>query len=70
MRVLPACMSVYRMKAWCLWRSEKSVGFLGTGVRDCCEQACGVLRIKPGFSRRAAHSFSHRAFLQPHCLLQ
>lgn len=37
MDVLPVCISVYHMHAWCLWRSEEDIISLGTRVIDSCE---------------------------------
>jgi hypothetical protein len=31
--------------AWCLWKPEGGTGFLGTGVRDSCEPACGCWEL-------------------------
>ena len=37
MSVLPVCMPVYHVHAWCAWRSGERKGSLGTRVIDCCE---------------------------------
>ena len=37
MNVLPACVPVSHVCAWCLWRSEEGIGSPETGVTDDCE---------------------------------
>ena len=38
---LPACMYVYHVCAWCLWRPEEGIRSPGTGVTDGCEPPYG-----------------------------
>ena len=40
MSILPACMSVHHVCAWCLWRSEDDVGSSGAGDTSVCEVPC------------------------------
>lgn len=40
MSVLPTCIFVYYMHAWCPWRLAEGVRFLGTEVTDNCEVGC------------------------------
>lgn len=42
MDVLSACMSVYYMQAWYLWRSEEDTGFFRTGVTEGCKLPRGL----------------------------
>lgn len=49
MDVLPACMSVLSMRAWCLQGSEGSIGFLRTRVTDGCELPCRCWESNLGF---------------------
>lgn len=41
MAVLPACMYLYHVPAWCLWRPEKGIRSPRTGVTDSCESLYG-----------------------------
>ena len=48
--VLPACMSMYHMHAFCPQGSEKGIGYHGTGVVDGCEPIlciCLELNLDP-----------------------
>jgi hypothetical protein len=45
MGVLAACMFVYRMCFWLLWRPEKKVGYPGTGVPEGFELPCGYWEL-------------------------
>lgn len=49
MNILPACMSVYHMHAWCWQRPEEDIGSPWTGVTGRCELPCGfwVLNLGP-----------------------
>ena len=46
--VLPACMYVCLMHAWCLRKPEKGIGFPGTGVTDGREPPCGCWGLNLG----------------------
>ena len=48
MSVLPACMYVYHMYAWCQWRPEEGIGSPGTGVLDGCEALYECWDPNPG----------------------
>lgn len=48
MTVLPACISVYHMHAWCPQRSEEGIRSPGTGVPDNCELPCGCWDLNLG----------------------
>lgn len=41
MRVLPSCMFVCRMHAWCLWRPEEGVQSSETRISHSCEPLYG-----------------------------
>lgn len=47
--VLPACIYVYHMCTWYLWRSEKDIRSPGTRIVDSCEppQWCWELNSNP-----------------------
>jgi hypothetical protein len=51
MGILPACMFVYSLCAWCLWRPEEGFRFPGTEVPDgkspcgCWESNLGLLEV-------------------------
>ena len=38
--VLPACISVQHVHAWCLQRPEEGVGSPRSGVNDSCKLLC------------------------------
>ena len=44
---LPACVYVYRMHAWYLWRSKEGVRFPGSEVIDGCEFPWGCWKPNP-----------------------
>lgn len=48
MNILPACMSVYHMHAWCWQRPEEDIGSPWTGVTGRCEFALWILGIESG----------------------
>lgn len=48
MSILPTCVSVHCMHAWCQWGSEGGVGSLRTGHTDGCESTCGCWEPNPG----------------------
>lgn len=51
--VLPPCMFVYHMHAWCQKSLEEEVEFLGVGITYSCEPfIMRVLGIEPEFSAR------------------
>lgn len=52
--LLPACMYVQHMSAWCPWNSEDGIESAGTGVKDSCELPWWAQETDPGFSARAA----------------
>lgn len=58
MNILPACMDVYHMYAWCLWRPKEDVGIHGTGVTDGVV-IMWVLRTEPRSFARAASTFNY-----------
>lgn len=45
--VLPPCMFVYHMHAWCQKRLEEEVEFLGVGITYSCEPLCGSWELNP-----------------------
>jgi hypothetical protein len=45
--VLAACVSVYYIRAWCLWRPEEGIGSRGTGVTESCKLPCGGWELNP-----------------------
>lgn len=51
--ILPSCVSVCHMHAWCHWGPDKGTGAPGTEITDGCELPC-VLGIKPRASVRPA----------------
>ena len=55
MSVLPACMYVHHVHAWCPKRSEEDPGSPETGVTGSCKE----LGIKPRSSARAASALNH-----------
>jgi hypothetical protein len=48
MNILPECIYVYRLNAWCPRRSEKAVGSPVSRVTDSCEGQCMNLVPKLG----------------------
>lgn len=46
---VPACMCVYLVYAWYLWRSEEGGGYQGTTVIDGCKLSCVYSDLNPGF---------------------
>lgn len=48
MSVLPVCMYVYNVQAWCLWRSEEDVRYLITKVMNGSEAPCGLWELNLG----------------------
>lgn len=55
------CMSVSHMPSWSLWRPERALDLLGTGVRDSDKPAMQVLGIIPRFFGRVASILNHGA---------
>lgn len=53
MSVLPACIYVYQLHAWCLTRSEEGIRASGTGRLDDCEPPCGSSLATGTLSSRA-----------------
>lgn len=41
MSILPICMSIYYMHAWCPRKTEESIKSSETGVTDGSEPPCG-----------------------------
>lgn len=58
MSILPACMSVHRLSAWCLWKPEVVSHPVELGSQ-AVPAAMLMLGIKSECSQRAAH---HPAF--------
>ena len=52
MDVLPACLSVYHLCAWCPQRPEEDIGSLGFEVVSC------RVRSEPRFSERAVSALN------------
>lgn len=46
MSILPACISVYHIHAWCPQMSEEDIGFPGAGVMNDFVLPRGVLGIE------------------------
>lgn len=55
--ILPACISVHNIHAWCLRRQEDGVRFPGTRVRNSCELPCGHWLSSLGFLQQQAVLF-------------
>lgn len=47
MYVLPACMSVDHMHAWCLQKPLEGIESSGTGITDVCEPPCRCWELNP-----------------------
>lgn len=47
MFVLPACMCVYHVSAWYLWRSEDSIGSSGSRVTSSSKLPQECWELKP-----------------------
>lgn len=41
MAILPICISVHDLNAWCPWSPEEGCGFPENDVPNICEQPCG-----------------------------
>jgi hypothetical protein len=48
MGVLPACMSVYHVHAWCPQWLEEGIGSPGTRITDDFELLCGCWELNLG----------------------
>jgi hypothetical protein len=48
MGVLSACLSLYYMYTYCLWKPEEGIGSSRTGVTDGYELPCGSWELNPG----------------------
>lgn len=46
--VLPVCMYMHRMRAWCLWGYEEGVGPPGTETTGGSELSSGHWELNPG----------------------
>lgn len=58
--VLPACMSMYQLHAWCWKRPEKAWGPL-YGVTNVCELPCGTGNFTQAISKTSQCSLNHWA---------
>lgn len=58
---LPACMSVYLVRASCPWKSEKAVKCRGTVILNVCESMCGCWESNIG------PLYSWATFSAPRC---
>lgn len=47
MSLFSTYVCAHHMHAWCLWRSEKGVGSLGTGVTHGHETPCRCWALNP-----------------------
>lgn len=43
----PACISLYNLCIWCIWRSEEPVRFPGAGVTDSWQPLYGYWELNP-----------------------
>lgn len=48
MSVLHACVKMYHMSAWCIWRPEQCIRSHITRVTDHHELPCGYWAVNPG----------------------
>lgn len=46
--VLPLCLPIHHMHAWCPQRPEEDAGSPGTGVTEDCELLCECSKLNPG----------------------
>ena len=58
MNVLPTCLFVYHMYAWCPQRSDEGARFPGAGEGNGCEPTMWVLGTKPWSSARATSAIN------------
>lgn len=65
MDVLPACMAVYNVQAWCPRKPEKGSRSPGTGVADGLEPPLCMLGTKPRSSGRVASALNAEPSLEP-----
>lgn len=47
MDVLPVCIFVYQVPAWCPMRSEGGLGSLQTGATESCLRLCSAGKLNP-----------------------
>lgn len=64
--VLPVCMSVLHMHAWCLRRAEKGIGSLKTGVTHGCELPFGCWKLNLSSLEDRLMLLTAKLFLQCH----
>ena len=57
MAVLPSCISVHHLCAWCPWKSKLGIRSPGTGVADGCEPPCGCWELNPVLCKSSQYSF-------------
>jgi hypothetical protein len=55
---------MYHVHAWCLWRPEEGVRFLGTGVRDISELLHGCWEMNLGFPDQWLVAFTTESSFQ------
>lgn len=56
--VLPACMSMHHVRAWCPQRSDEAIGSPGTGVTDGCELPRGYREPNKPWTMQGQHGSS------------
>ena len=65
MSVLPACVSVYHMHAWCSWRPEEDIRSPVSGVMDGCDLPCRHWELNLGFLQEQGVLLTVEASLLP-----
>ena len=63
MSILPACMCMHHVHAWCLQRPGQGVRSPGTGVMEGCKKQCGCWELNPDLlsSARATGALNREA---------
>lgn len=69
MTVLPACISVYHMHAWCPQRSEEGIRSPGTEVMDGCGPPYRYGEINPDPLQGQHVLLTAEPYLWPHYFL-
>lgn len=63
--VLPGCILVHNMHAWCPQRSEEVIRFPGKGVKDGCTPPCGCWESNMGPQEEQPVFLSTESLLLP-----
>jgi hypothetical protein len=66
--VLPTCVTMYHLHAWCMWRPEDGTGSPGNRVNDCCHGLLEKLNLGPLQEQQVVKSplLTTEPSLQPH----